>query len=95
MTSYKFEIAAKNAVIAELKRGYGLDEIHIQDIDLVWFSHTLGNKKCCIWGAPMGDKYAEVTYSVGKKEMYVNIYKKVQLKVVPENELDCDVTTYA
>lgn len=48
MTSYEFEVAAKNAVVNELKN-YGV-ETDISRLDFVWFAHELGYKKCTIWG---------------------------------------------
>jgi len=75
MTSYEFEVAAKNAVIDVLSNGYATD-VTIADLDFVWFAHVLGFKKCTIWGKPMGNKYAEVTYNRDKNELYVDIYVK-------------------
>ena len=75
MTSYEFEIAAKNAVI-KIYADQG-KEMQINDLEMVWFAHTLGFKKCTIWGAPMGIQYAEVTYNRDKNEMYVDIYQKI------------------
>ena len=72
MTSYEFEKAAKNAVIMTLN-----EDINISELDLVWFAHELGYKKCTICGKPMGYKYAEVTYNRDKDEMYVDIYQKI------------------
>ena len=60
-----------------LKETTNRKEITIDQLDLVWFAHELGYKKCTIWGAPMGDLYAEVTYNRDKDEMYVDIYQKV------------------
>ena len=77
MTSYEFEKAAKNAVAKVLKEITNRKDITIDQLDLVWFAHELGYKKCTIWGAPMGYLYAEVTYNRDKDEMYVDIYKKV------------------
>lgn len=77
MTSYDFEKAAKNAVIKVLKETTDRKDITIDQLDLVWFAHELGYKKCTIWGEPMGDLYAEVTYNRDKDEMYVDIYQKV------------------
>lgn len=48
MTSYEFEKAAKNAVIQTLSENISIDQL-----DLVWFAHELGYKKCTIWGQPM------------------------------------------
>ena len=72
MTSYDFEKAAKNAVIDVLD-----EDIAIDQLEMVWFAHELGYKKCTIWGEPMGNKYAEVTYNRDKDEMYVDIYQKI------------------
>lgn len=77
MTSYEFEKAAKNAVIDVLKKTTEYEDITINQLDLVWFAHELGYKKCTIWGVPMRDLYAEVTYNRDKDEMYVDIYQKV------------------
>ena len=78
MTSYEYEVAAKNAVIEVMKeRGV---EINITDLQLVWFAHIVGNKKCLIWGPPMGNHYAEVTYVQISDMIYVDLYKKVQHK---------------
>ena len=52
MTSYEFEKAAKNAVIQTLSENISIDQL-----DLVWFAHELGYKKCTIWGQPMGNRY--------------------------------------
>lgn len=67
MTSYEFEKVAKNAVIKTLG-----EDIAIDRLDFVWFSHILGAKKCLIWGPDMYDKYAEVTYNKDKDKIYVN-----------------------
>ena len=72
MTSYEFEKAAKNAVIMTLN-----EDINISELNLVWFAHELGYKKCTIWGKPMGYKYAKVTYNRDKDEIYVDIYQKI------------------
>lgn len=77
MTSYEFEKAAKNEVIKVLKETTNRKDITIDQLDLVWFAHELGYKKCTIWGVPMKDLYAEVTYNRDKDEMYVDIYQKV------------------
>ena len=90
MTSYEFEVAAKNAVVNELKN-YGV-ETDISKLDFVWFAHELGYKKCTIWGPPMGTTYAEVTYNRGKDEMYVDIYQKISNKKIPSSEFNFSAT---
>lgn len=83
MTSYEFEKAAKNAVIKVLG-----EDIEISQLELVWFAHELGYKKCTIWGVPMGDRYAEVTYNRDKNEMYVDIYKKISNTKISAEEFN-------
>lgn len=76
MTSYEFEVIAKNAV-AKVLKDYNI-EATIKDLDFVWFAHELGYKKCTIWGKPMGSLYAEVTYNCVRNELYVDIYAKAK-----------------
>ena len=83
MTSYEFEKAAKNAVIMTLS-----ENININELDLVWFAHELGYKKCTIWGKPMGNRYAEVTYNRDKDEMYIDIYQKITNQVIGRDEFN-------
>ena len=83
MTSYDFEKAAKNAVISVLG-----EDIVINQLEMVWFAHELGYKKCTIRGEPMGDKYAEVTYNRDKDEMYVDIYEKIGNTRIPSSEFN-------
>ena len=47
MTSYEFEVAAKNAVIRLTKEKYGF-EFDITQVQIVWFAHVLGNKKAIL-----------------------------------------------
>ena len=83
MTSYEFEKAAKNAVIQTLNENISIDQL-----DLVWFAHELGYKKCTIWGQPMGNRYAEVTYNRDKDEMYVDIYQKIINNKISSDEFN-------
>lgn len=85
MTSYEFEVAAKNAVIDTL---FPEGNIGTNELELVWFAHELGNKKCTIWGKPMGRSYAEVTYSLNKNELYVDIYQKISHQKIPAENLE-------
>lgn len=89
MTSYEFEVAAKNAVIAELKQ-YDIDT-SIEELHLTWFVHLIGNKKCMIWGQPMGNMYAEITYSLESDVMYVDLYEKKGHKELRGYEMDIEV----
>lgn len=75
MTSYEFEVAAKNVVIDMLARR-GI-ECKIEDLNLVWFTHLLGNKKCMVWGEPMANLYAELTYARDSNMVYADLYQKL------------------
>ena len=83
MKSYDFEKAAKNAVIDVLG-----EDIVIDQLEIVWFAHELGYKKCTIWGEPMGNKYAEVTYNRDKDEMYVDIYQKIRSENIQSSDFN-------
>lgn len=84
MTSCDFEVVAKNAVIDILK----LENKDTNSLELVWFAHQLGNKKCIICGKEMGNKYAEVTYDRDPNIMFVDIYQKVTHRYIMYESLD-------
>ena len=83
MRSYDFEKAAKNAVIDVLG-----EDIVIDQLEIVWFAHEFGYNKCTIWGEPMGNKYAEVTYNRDKDEMYVDIYQKIRSENIQSSDFN-------
>ena len=89
MTSYEFEVAAKNVVINMLaKRGI---EAKIEDLQLVWFTHLLGNKKCMTYGPVMANLYAEITYARDSQMVYADLYMKVDHQDIQEFDLKTDV----
>lgn len=89
MTSYEFEVAAKNVVINMLaKRGL---EAKIEDLQLVWFTHLLGNKKCMIYGPVMANLYAEITYARDSQMVYADLYMKIDHQDIQEFDLKTDV----
>lgn len=75
MTSYEFEKLAKNKVIEIMKEKYDI-ELSIEELDMVWFAHELGYKKCTLYAKKLGHYYPEVTYNRDKNELYVDIYLK-------------------
>ena len=88
MNSYEFEKAAKNVVIDMLaKRGITAT---IEDLQLVWFTHLLGNKKCMIYGEVMANLYAEITYSKYSNMVYADLYQKPDHKELYSHELHFD-----
>lgn len=75
MTTYEFEVAAKNAVIQVMREKHNL-ELHIEELQMVWFAHTLGYKKCTLYARKLGHYYPEVTYNRETDELYVDVYLK-------------------
>lgn len=83
MTSNEFEKIAKEEVIRAMKSELGTT-VSPDELELTWFNHTLGNKKCMLWGKPMGTYYAEVTFSVEKNKVWTDIYRKIVHKELVE-----------
>ena len=90
MTSYQFEVVAKNAVIDVMKKEYNI-ELKIKDIDFVWFAHELGFKRCSIYGPKMGSHYADVTYNRDTFQMYIDIYEKKSVNFLNECDFNYEV----
>lgn len=75
MTSNDFEVLAKTHTAKIMKEQYGI-EVPINSIEIVWFAHELGYKKCTLYHKDFGHYYPEVTYNRDANEMYVDIYLK-------------------
>lgn len=89
MTSYEFEVAAKNAVIKVVKKKYG-EEYDITGIQMVWFAHILGCKKAILIDMGENLRLYEVTYNCYKNELYLDAYEKEEnVKLV-----DIDTTVH-
>lgn len=71
MTNYEFEKIVKQAII----QIFG-ENININQLNFVWFTHKLGYKKCIIWGQPMDSRYVEVIYNRNKNKIYADVYQK-------------------
>lgn len=87
MTSYEFEKAAKNAVIKIMKENHGI-VLDIDELELVWFAHELGYKKCTLYAKKLGHYYPEVTYNRERDEIYVDVYLKVSNTLVKGADFD-------
>ena len=87
MTSYDFEKAAKNAVIKIMKENHGI-VLYIDELELVWFAHELGYKKCTLYAKKLGHYYPEVTYNRERDEIYVDVYLKVSNTLVKGADFD-------
>ena len=90
MTSYEFEKVAKNAVVKLMKEKHNID-LTVQELDLVWFAHELGYKKCTLWAQKLGNYYPEVTYNRDKNEIYVDIYLKQSNTKIEAKDFDMEV----
>lgn len=90
MNSYEFEVAAKNAVIEEMRKRDTI--IGINDLQMVWFCHIVGNKKALIYGEDMQPMYAEVTYVKDQEMMYVDMYEKSSHNGIPLSQ--CDIAAH-
>lgn len=75
MTSSEFEKIAKVQVTKIMKEKYDI-EVAPEELELVWFAHELGFKKCTLYAKGLGNYYPEVTYNRDKNELYVDIYHK-------------------
>ena len=87
MTSYEFEVAAKNAVAKIIGETYD-EEYNIHELHLTSFSHVLGNKKCTMIDCGVNNRYYEVTYDAVKNAMYVDVYDKQRNVRIPGESLD-------
>lgn len=82
MTSSEFEKISKVQVVRIMKEKYDI-EVKADELELVWFAHELGFKKCTLYAKSLGNYYPEVTYNKDKNELYVDIYyKKNNSKIV-------------
>lgn len=89
MTSYQFEVAAKNAVIDVILKNH--DEVFtIKDLSLVWFARILGDMKAII-DHGVNNRLYEITYNIDKDEMYVDEYDKKTNTVFYSNMIDTEV----
>jgi len=75
MTSYEYQVKAKNELIKILKEKYD-ETLTIEELHLVWFSKVLQNFKCIIIDLNDNQRMYECTYNGDKKEMYLDIYNK-------------------
>ena len=86
MNSYEFEVVCKNEIINEVKAKYN-ETLKIEELQMVWFSKSLQNYKCCICDLrPSNQRYYECTFNGNKDELYVDIYEKAHnTKVLSAN----------
>ena len=89
MTSYEFEVAAKNAVI---QRNFNCNEYYkIQDISIVWHAYILGYQKAILIDNGINNRLYEVTYNPDRDEMYLDEYEKKENMVFTADMIDIEV----
>lgn len=88
MTSYEFEVAAKNAVIRWMSQKCDI-VFDVTQIQIVWFAHVLGNKKAILITLGQDQMIFEVTYNREDDEMYIDCYTKCY-----NNVADIDTTVH-
>ena len=59
-------------------------QISIEDVFVVWFSKTLQNWKALVSTTVPDNRYYELTYNGDKGETYVDVYVKLENKVVKD-----------
>lgn len=59
--------------------------IGFDDVYVTWFSKTLQNWKALVSTNVPDGMYYEVTYNGNKKETYLDVYKKWENVVIPDN----------
>jgi len=87
MSTYKFEVAAKNAILKGIKEQYN-EDFRIQDISVVWMAHLLNNKKGVFVDNGKNQRLYEVTYNKERDEMYLDMYEKQINKAISADEFD-------
>ena len=90
MTTEQFVAAAKNAVIKIMEEDYGVI-VSFHDMELVWYAHELGYKKCTLYAPALGNYYPEVTYNFRLNELYVDIYQKKLNKCIIGEDFDFEI----
>ncbi len=90
MTSYEFEVSAKNEVIKIIKKMYD-EDYNIEDMHFTSFSHVLGNKKATMIDSGNNARYYEITYDIANNAMYVDVYEKQRNVRIVGEELDFTV----
>lgn len=76
MTSSEFEKAAKNAAVKVMREKHGV-EVSFENLQLVWFAHELGHKKCTLYAPELGKYYLEVSFNSLTNVIYVDVYFKM------------------
>lgn len=90
--SYEFEVICKNLIIEYVNNHFdktdNVKPIGIKDVYVVWMCKTLQNNKALLSTTIPDGKYYEFTYNGDKKEMYMDVYTKLENICVPEEKFN-------
>ena len=87
--SYKFEVICKNIIIDYFNSNADKTDnkkIGIEDVFVVWMCKTLKNSKALLSTNVPDGIYYELTYNGEKDEIYLDVYKKWENKVIKRNQ---------
>lgn len=90
MTSYQFEVAAKNAVMDVIKKNHN-EDFFISDLSFVWFARILGYMKAIVIDNGQNNRLFEVTYDADTRAMYVDEYDKQTNTVFTTDMIETEV----
>lgn len=80
LNSDKFLAKAQQIVLRNFnahRKADRIPELKLDEINVVWFSKVLGGYKCIISSTVAKGLLWEVTYSMSKDEMYLDVYTKL------------------
>jgi hypothetical protein len=93
--SYEFEVICKNLIIEYVNSHFDKTDdvkpIDIKDVYVVWMCKTLQNSKALLSTTVPDGKYYEFTYNGDKKEMYMDVYTKLENICISETDFDKEV----
>ena len=91
METYKFEVIAKNIIIDYFNNKVEVTDnvkIGIKNVYVVWMCKTLKNTKALLSTTVPDGQYYEVTYNGETDEIYLDVYKKWENKLIKNTEFN-------
>ena len=67
-------------IIKDYNDEHNSDTVSMDEILVVWSSKTLQNNKALLVTTTLNGMYYELTYNGDRKELYLDVYKKVAAK---------------
>ena len=91
METYKFEVISKNIIIDYFNNHSEITDnvkIGIKDVYVVWMCKILKNTKALLSTTVPDGQYYEVTYNGETDEIYLDVYKKWENKLIKNTEFN-------